>query len=121
MSGNEATNVILYFLSGKLKHPLADNEYCVSVITQLELLSYPALDQAAESTIETFLKQIEIIDLNQGIIRKTVEIRKKYKLKLPDAIIVATAQFLDVQMLSNDQHFTKIPELKCVSLELIGK
>ncbi len=114
------TNIILYFLSGKLKSTLADNEYCVSVITQLELLSYPSLDSEAEYTIEAFLKQIEIVGLNPEIIKKTVEIRKKYKFKLPDSIIIATANFLDIEILSNDQHFSKIPNLKCKTLELIG-
>ncbi len=32
-------NIILCFLAGKLKKPLVDNEYCVSNITPLELLS----------------------------------------------------------------------------------
>lgn len=82
------TNIILYFLAGKLKNPLPDNEYFVSGITQLELLSYPALDHKSELAIDKFLKQVEIINLNPEIIRKTIEIRKKYKLKLPDSIII---------------------------------
>ncbi len=113
------TNIILYFLSGKLKQPLGDNDYCVSVITQLELLSYPTLDHEAEVLIEEFLQQIEIINLNPQIIRKTIEIRKKYKFKLPDSIIIATAKSLDVEVLSNDQHFAKVLDLKCKNLELI--
>ena len=113
------TNIVLYFLSGKLKKKLTNHQYCASVITQLELLSYPALDHDAESTIKKFLNQIEIIDLNPKIVQKTVEIRKKYKLKLPDSIIVATAAVLDVELLSNDRQFSKIPEFKCKSLELI--
>lgn len=114
------TNIILYFLGGNLKEPLADNEYCVSVITQLELLSYPALDKEAESIIKTFLKQIEIIDINPAIVIETIQIRKKYKFKLPDSIILATALFLDVEILSNDNHFAKVSELKCKNLELIS-
>lgn len=112
------TNIILYFLSGKLKNPLLDNEYSASVITQLELLSFPSLEKKDESAIEEFLKQIEIVNLNPMINKKTIEIRKKYNLKLPDSIIVATAIFLDVEVLSNDQRFSKITEIKCKSLEL---
>ena len=48
------TNIILYFLSGKLQSPLPDNDYVISVITQLELLSFPGLDSESESKIEDF-------------------------------------------------------------------
>ena len=113
------TNIILYFLSGRLKEPLTDNDYYASVITQLELLSYPSLEKKEESSIEEFLKQIEIVDLNHVINKKTVEIRKKYQLKLPDSIIVATAIFLDVEILSNDLRLAKITEIKCRNLELV--
>ena len=54
------------------------------------------------------------------IVQKTIEIRKKHKLKLPDAIIIATAIFLDIEILSNDQQFLKIPELKLKSLEVLA-
>lgn len=115
------TNIILYFLTGRLKSPLNNEHYCVSVITQLELLSYPSLDQEAEQTIQNFLEFIEIINLEPEIVSKTIEIRKKYKFKLPDAIIIATAEVLGVDLLSNDQEFSKVSGLKLKSLDLIGK
>jgi len=114
------TNVILYFLAGKLSSPLPDNEYCISVITQLELLSFPLLDAEAEARIEAFLDQIEIIGLTPEIIKETVLVRRKYKLKLPDSIIIATAKALDVIILTNDQQLANIPNVKCRSLQLIS-
>lgn len=113
------TNIILYFLGGKLKNPLDDNEYYVSVITQLELLSYYALDYQTESAIDAFLKEVEIINLDPQIIAKTIEIRKKYKFKLPDSIIIATAKVFNLEVLSNDQQFSKVPEIICKNLVLL--
>jgi predicted nucleic acid-binding protein len=112
------TNIVLYFLAGTLKDPLADNEYCVSVITQLELLSYHAIDREGQSSIDEFLQQVEIININSEIVQKTIEIRKKYRFKLPDSIVIATAKVLDVEMLSNDRQFTKFPELNCKDLAI---
>lgn len=37
------TNIVLYFLGGKLANPLPSGQYFVSVITEIELLSYPSL------------------------------------------------------------------------------
>lgn len=113
------TNIVLYFLAGKLKNSLADNEYYLSVITQLELLSYPSIDQKAQTSIDEFLKQVEIVNINPEIVHKTIEIRKRYKFKLPDSIIIATAQVLDIELLSNDLQFTKFPELNCKNLAVI--
>jgi len=37
------TNAILYFLGGKVAQPLAPGRYFVSVISEMELLSYPSV------------------------------------------------------------------------------
>ena len=112
------TNIILYFLAGKLKKPLLDNEYYVSIITQLELLSYPNLDSKSEYSIDLFLKEIKVINITPEIITKTIEIRRKFKFKLPDSIIIATAKVLNLEILSNDQQFTKFPDINCLSLAI---
>lgn len=112
------TNIILYFLAGKLRSPLPDNDYCVSVITQLELLSFPSIDFKEEEKIQAFLDQIEILNLTPEIIMETVQVRRKYKLKLPDSIILATARIHDVEIVTNDQEIFKIPNIKCKSIQL---
>lgn len=37
------TNVVLYLLGGRLSNPLPSAQYFVSIITEIELLSYPSL------------------------------------------------------------------------------
>ncbi|MGH9397948.1 MAG: hypothetical protein ACRD18_13995 [Terriglobia bacterium] len=46
------TNAILYLLGGRLAQPLPPGFYFASVITEMELLSYPSLDTAAERQSE---------------------------------------------------------------------
>jgi predicted nucleic acid-binding protein len=48
-----------------------------------------------------------------------IELRRKYKLKLPDAIICATAIVLDAELVSNDEKLSGLQGLRVVSLRLI--
>lgn len=44
------TNIVLYYLAGKLDQPLPKAEYYVSVITEIELLSYSKLADHSKKT-----------------------------------------------------------------------
>lgn len=91
------SNAVIDYLSGVLPGPRMDflNEIVndvprVSVITQIEVLGYNA-PSAAHELLTGFMYDAEIIQLSEAIVNQTIEIRKKYKIKLPDAIIAATA------------------------------
>jgi predicted nucleic acid-binding protein len=85
------TNVALYFLGGQLAEPLPDGEYAISVITEMELLPYPELDAESERNVRAFISCIERIGLSEEIIQSAIDLRHRYGLKLPDAIIASTA------------------------------
>lgn len=48
------TNIVLYFLGGRLIYPLPPAKYFISVITEIELLSYPNLTSDEEARIIDF-------------------------------------------------------------------
>jgi len=48
------TNAVLYFLAGRLAEPLPQANFFVSVITEIELLSYPLLKMEDEAEIRSF-------------------------------------------------------------------
>ncbi|WP_211235260.1 PIN domain-containing protein [Runella zeae] len=52
-----------------------------------------------------------LIDINTGIKEITKQIRRNYRLKLPDAIVAATAIFLGIALISADNHFKQVKEL----------
>jgi predicted nucleic acid-binding protein len=120
MNGNKLlldTNVVLSILgSEKVFSALAGKELFISFITELELFSYPALTKEEEKSITFFLSKVTILDINQSIKAKTIQLRKKYKLKLPDAIICATAASKNLALVSNDKQFKKITALPIVTL-----
>jgi len=112
------TNAILYFLGGRLAEPLPDGEYLVSVITRMELFSYPSLDSEAEARIRSFLSEVEVVGLTEPVTDVAIRLRREHGLKLPDAIIAATALTTGGELLTNDEKLARIPGLTCRSLKL---
>ncbi|MCB8999520.1 MAG: type II toxin-antitoxin system VapC family toxin [Bacteroidales bacterium] len=122
MNGNRLfldTNIILYFLSGDetLAELLDGKQFYLSFITQLELLAYSGISGKEQKIIEELLNQCIIIDINTEIKIKVIEIRKKYKLKLPDSIISATSLYLDLPLITADSEFKLVKELNLIYYE----
>jgi predicted nucleic acid-binding protein len=104
------TNVILDFLKGEnnaidLSSLFLQYECFASVIVKLELLKYPNITSDEEYTINEFLKLLTIIPINEAIENETIAISRLSKLKLPDAIIGATAIVYDAELVTRDPHF----------------
>jgi predicted nucleic acid-binding protein len=112
------TNAVLYFLAGLLAEPLPQDDFFVSVITEIELLSYPLISKEDEVEIRAFLKDVTIIDLTETIKQSAIAFRRQYRLKLPDALIVATAHGLNAELFTNDIKLLNITELSIKSLSL---
>lgn len=116
MNGNKIlidTNIALYLFNGDqdLAEELQGREIYVSFVNELELLGHPEISFQETDWIEMFLDDCSVMNYNNGIRDITIDLRRKYKLKLPDAIIAATAIFLGIPLLSADVHFNKISEL----------
>lgn len=123
MNGNKLfvdTNIVLYFLKGdpEVVELISDKDLIISVITEIELLSFPHLSAENEQQIRNLLKNCTILDLKQEIKDLTVEFRRKYKIKLPDSIIAASAYFEKIPLLTSDKGFKKMEELDILIYEL---
>jgi len=94
------TNVVLYYLGNRLTNTLPIGKYLVSVITEMELLSYPNMSESEELIVRDFLDKITLVGLDNNIKELAIAFRKNYKLKLPDAIVAATAKSLNANLLT---------------------
>lgn len=117
MSGNKFiidTNIVLYLLGGniKLAKMLNNKEIYISFISELELLGYKEITDENKKIITQFINDCFIIDINETIKANTINIKQNYSIKLPDAIIGATAKFLDIPLITADKDFIKIEEIK---------
>lgn len=122
MSGNKLfldSNIIIYFLSGDdtLTELLEGKSIYISVITKLELLSYSDLSGKEKFKLENFLSECTIVDLNAFVQTTTINIRKKYRLKLPDSIIVASAVYVDLPLISSDKSLKNLREVSILYYE----
>jgi len=105
------TNVVIYLQKGVLVEQLPEANYAVSVITEMELLSFPNLTVAELEWLENFFTDVTVLPLSEEVKVSAIAVRRDYRLKLPDAIIVATALTRNAVLLSNDQQLQSIDGL----------
>jgi predicted nucleic acid-binding protein len=118
MTGLLDTNVALYLLGGRMAAPLPVGSYGVSVITEMELLAWPSLTTKEEQKVRDFLGQLSICELSPAIRTRAVRLRREEHIKLPDAIICATAMELGVELWTNDTSLAKVVGLVCRAVTL---
>jgi predicted nucleic acid-binding protein len=91
------TNACIDYLSKKLPvegmnfmNSVIDAVPNVSVVTKIEVLGFNAPDEHYQ-LLTNFMNDVTVLDLISTVVDISIEIRRKYKTKLPDAIIAATA------------------------------
>ena len=113
------TNIIIYLSQKKLKlSDFARNEsnLYLSSITYIEALGYPFQSRDEEKEVAELCETFERLLLTEDIEKQTIHIRKSKKIKLPDAIIAATAIVHNLTLVTrNDDDFKNIPDLKIVN------
>jgi predicted nucleic acid-binding protein len=109
------TNVIIGLLKGSDEcTELIQSANCdladmaVSQITRMELLGFAGLSAADEQTVVQLLSCVQIVLLDEVIESRTIALRRQFKVKLPDAIIVATALGGGLPLLTLDQALLKM-------------
>lgn len=122
MNGNKLfldTNIVLYLLAGDetLAELLHQKQLYISVITELELLAFKGLSTNEEKIITEFISQCKVINIDDTIKHQTIRIRRAYGTKLPDSIIIATALYLDLPLITADTDFKKVEELSLIHYE----
>lgn len=123
MNGNRLfldTNIILYLLNGDetLAELLNDKQFYISIITELELLAYKGITEKEEQVINEFVSQCKIISINSAVKKESIRIRRKYNTKLPDSVIIATALYLNLPLITGDVEFKKVNELILIHYEI---
>ena len=116
MSGSKIlidTNIALYLFNGDqvLAEELQGRETYLSFVNELELLGPKGISTQEVEWMQLFLEDCSVMNYNNGIRDITIDLRRKYKLKLPDAIVAVTAIFLGIPLISADVYFSKIIEL----------
>jgi len=117
------TNIFLYHLAGIPKIQkffsekfLVENEVVTSRIVRLELLSLPGLSSSKANIIREMLDQFTLIPITEDIEELTISSRQRYRIKLPDALIAATAYQTSSILVTHDvKDFKRIVEIRSLN------
>lgn len=121
------SNAIIDYLNKKLPidgmvfmNLVVDKIPTISVISQIEVLGFKTPPEDAQ-LLNDFMDVAQIIGLSDNIVKHTIELRKEYKIKTPDAIVAATAQLLNLTLISrNTKDFDKIKGLVLLNPYLVS-
>ena len=83
----------------------------------LILTNWNTLRKVYIKIIKELIDHCIIIDINEEIKYIVIELKKKHHFKLPDAIIIATALYLDLPLITADQDFRKADTLNLIFYE----
>jgi hypothetical protein len=118
------TNTAIYYLQQQF--PLSAEKFIddllkeespiISAITEIELLCWKTATEKDLEVLNDFINDSLVIELEQPIKLKTAEIRKTFRIKLPDAIIAATALVYGLTLVTrNSEDFNNISGLNTVN------
>lgn len=112
------TNCFIYLLDqNPLILPFADDIWAFSYITEIELLSKKGISKIEEITIIEMLETCFKLTHSQALTDLVINLKRKNNIKLPDAIIAASAQLLQLPLITADKGFANLKDIDCIILD----
>jgi predicted nucleic acid-binding protein len=113
------TNIIIDLSENKLPtaakifvSQIIDKNPYISIINKIELLSF----SVTSSVLIEFTEYANILELSDNVVSKTIAIRRKHKIKTPDAIIAATSLVNNLTLITrNTTDFKNIKGIKLLN------
>ncbi|MCJ8208741.1 type II toxin-antitoxin system VapC family toxin [Mucilaginibacter sp. RS28] len=97
------TNVLIYLSKYIIKpEEIINEQSSISIITKIEALGYAFERREEYDLISNICSALSIIAITDSVAEETIRLRSKYKIKLPDAIIYATAAVENLPLLTNN-------------------
>ena len=88
------TNILIDYLAGVAGSKAEIGRYparLVSIVTWMEVLA-GARDAEEEDVVEMFLRDFTVVPVSRAVARGAVDLRRSHRIRLPDAIIWASAR-----------------------------
>jgi predicted nucleic acid-binding protein len=114
-------NAISNFFSGHFTEKgmdfmaeVLDQTPTISVITEIEALSWINPDKSKEQIVKSFIQDAIVLALTSAVVTQCVSIRRSQKIKIPDAIMAATAMVHSLTLITSDSDFNNIDGLQVI-------
>lgn len=98
------TNILVDYLAGREEAQREFERYtrrAISVVTWMELQVGARSEEEAD-VIDLFLREFRVIDITRQVARRSVEIRRRTRVRVQDAIIWATADVESALLLTRN-------------------
>ena len=69
-----------------------------------------------EASIQSLLSRVQVLNITDSIKAEAITLRKMHRLKIPDAMVAATAIVIGSVLVSNDEKLVKASGIQCLSL-----
>lgn len=111
------SNTVMYLIKGDEKVlQLIDNKIvAINFIIEIELLGWRLMSPELQDIIQNLIKDVYYFDYSHRVKQRTISLRQKYKFKLADAFIAATALEFDLTLVSAGRIFSKIDDLRLIN------
>lgn len=98
------TNILIDFLRGLPQARAEIARYdrpAISIVTWMEVMS--GAPSAADPGTRAFLAGFELVELDAAVAARAVRLRTEHRIKLPDAIVWASAQVREMLIVTRDE------------------
>jgi predicted nucleic acid-binding protein len=97
------TNVLIY-LSKYILNPerILSDQTTISIITKIEVLGFQFKNNDEHELLLAMCNELKVLPLTDLIAKETISLRQNYRIKLPDAVIYATALIENIPLVTNN-------------------
>jgi len=114
------TNIVIYCLKGiqAMEPYIQDYDFSIADISLIELFGVKGIDEHTLQKRKKFIKTCFVLPFNNEIREIAISLKQDYTIKVPDAIIAATAIHYGHILLTADKEFRKIAVLSAIIPEI---
>jgi predicted nucleic acid-binding protein len=113
------TNIIVYALKGiEAVQPYFEQNCFISVVTEIEILGVEGLSKKELSIRQAAIDYCTVIPLTTGIKYEAIKLKQQFRVKIPDAVIAATALTEGYTLITADKGFKRFTSLPLILIRI---
>jgi len=114
------TNILIYIIKGnpKVEYFAKSEMLAISFISEMEVSGKYQVSKEEKQIIGNVLKNCCIFEMDAQIKQRAINIKQNIRIKLPDAIIAATAIKNKIPLVTADKDFKRLADLDLVFIDI---